>query len=151
MSSKQNTHNILIGICIFNTLILLYISMKLYRIKESYEVVIPHAGGRQAEKLPNFNASLVNNGVSYIVDTKGKFDDIDISMIYLHKPSDEPMLKYYIKEKTPVESRPVPAGQTVEVYIMQTVGRCWRSTVPIVLPKEGDAPVEMEMTVADCL
>ena len=145
MSSRYNT--VILAICVSTLLFVSY----LLSLKEGFEINIPHAGGRQAEKPPNFMATFSNTPTGYTVDTKGKFDDMDITMIYLHKPSDEPMLKYYIKEKTPVQSKPLPPGETAEVYLMQTVGRCWRSTVPIVLPKEGDAPIQMEMTVADCI
>lgn len=121
------------------------------KIKECYEVVIPHANGnRKFEPPPNFIGSIKNEFGTFVIDTKGKFDmNLDVMQIYLHKPGDEPMLKYYIKNNKPTQSGMLKEGTIADVYIMEKKG-CWKSKDAIKLPKEGET-MEIEMTYADCI
>ena len=148
---KMTTDRIILVISVINMFLVLYMIWRLMKVKECYEVVIPHANGdRKFQPPPNFNATISNSEGTYKVDTHGRLNmDLDVTKIYLHKPGDEPMLKYYIKDNLPIVSNPVKPGVTVNVYLMEKIG-CWKSTVPVVLPTPGNT-VEMEMTYADCI
>jgi hypothetical protein len=147
----NNTDKIILGISIFNMLVVLLVAWNLYTQKETYEVVIPHAdGGRKFEPPPDFPATIKNEMGKYVIDTKGKFNmDLDIMKIYLHKPGDEPMLKYYIKDNQPIQSGSLKHGTVADVYIMERKG-CWKSKEARALPKDGQT-LDMIMTYADCI
>ncbi len=147
----NDTEKIILGISIFNMIVVIFIAWKIYTQKEKFEVVIPHAnGGRKFEPPPNYPATIKNQMGKYIVDTKGKYNmDLDIMKIYMHRPGDEPMLKYFIKDNQPITSGSLKEGTVADVYLMEKKG-CWKSKESVKLPKDGET-VEMEMTYADCI
>ncbi len=103
------------------------------------------------EEAPKkMSATIRNEGADYYVVEPGT-KDISVGTIFFHKPEDEPMLHYVIRAppNKGVKLTTLPAGTTTEVWIVETMGRCWMSA-PVALPKPGEK-LDLEMTVAMCI
>ena len=119
---------------------------------ESWEVIVPRStiGGRALP--PNFSVKLVNVGMDTyrVLFAANSGKDRTIHTIFLHRPEDEPMLRYLIKGPSGAAPDTLPAGTVADLWFSETNGLCWSSTMPVSLPGEGQG-VMVEMTVALCL
>ena len=84
---------------------------------------------------------------NFVVDFDSK--NMSVSTIFLHKPEDEPMLRYIIKGNMPIKHEALPAGTKAELWVVESNGRCWSSpAVPLPMSSKKE---NIKLSVSMCI